>query len=204
MKIAINGEILEVSGLPEGAVPLKPFTKAEYDALTDAEKQADVVYAITDDGGSGSSSGGSSEEIYSTEETRIGTWIDGKPLYRKVFSFVISDTLSIPSTGLFSYQFFASTEPLHFTNVYGMISSNYISNTKQSIPYTDAAYNGSSISNLGAFINFKIMDSRANGGASLMIQGMGAVASITEKIFLGSSVEAVAEYTKTTDTGGAV
>ena len=29
-------------------------------------------------------SGGSSEEIYSTEETRIGTWIDGKPLYRKV------------------------------------------------------------------------------------------------------------------------
>lgn len=24
------------------------------------------------------------EEVYSTEETRIGTWIDGKPLYRKV------------------------------------------------------------------------------------------------------------------------
>ena len=194
MKIAINGEILEVSGggaLPEGTVAVKPLTQAEYDALTDAEKQADVVYAITDDAGSG---GGSGEEIYSTEETRIGTWIDGKPLYRKVFSFVISDTLSIPSTGLFSYQFFASTEPLHFTNVYGMISSNYISNTKQSIPYTDASYSGSSISNLGAFINFKIMDSRANGGA---------VASITEKIFLGSSVEAVAEYTKTTDTGGA-
>lgn len=28
---------------------------------------------------------GSAEEIYSTEETRIGTWIDGKPLYRRVF-----------------------------------------------------------------------------------------------------------------------
>lgn len=25
------------------------------------------------------------EDIYSTEETRIGTWIDGKPLYRKVY-----------------------------------------------------------------------------------------------------------------------
>ena len=25
------------------------------------------------------------QEVYSTEETRIGTWIDGKPLYRKVF-----------------------------------------------------------------------------------------------------------------------
>ena len=87
MKIAINGEILEVSGggLPEGTVAIKPLTKAEYDALTDDEKQADVAYAITDDAGSSDGSSGTSEEIYSTEETRIGTWIDGKPLYRRVF-----------------------------------------------------------------------------------------------------------------------
>lgn len=63
--------------------PVSVLTKAEYDALTDAEKQADVMYAITDDasGGGGGSSGG---EVYSTEETRIGTWIDGKPLYSRV------------------------------------------------------------------------------------------------------------------------
>lgn len=42
------------------------------------------IMKITD-GGSDSSEG-SSEEIYSTEETRIGTWIDGKPLYRKTYS----------------------------------------------------------------------------------------------------------------------
>lgn len=30
-------------------------------------------------------SGGSGGEVYSTEEQRIGTWIDGKPLYRCVF-----------------------------------------------------------------------------------------------------------------------
>lgn len=30
----------------------------------------------------GGSSGG---EVYSTEETRIGTWVDGKPLYRKAY-----------------------------------------------------------------------------------------------------------------------
>lgn len=30
--------------------------------------------------------GGGAAEVYSTEETRIGTWIDGKPLYRKVAS----------------------------------------------------------------------------------------------------------------------
>lgn len=33
----------------------------------------------------GEEGGPSSGEIYSTDETRIGTWIDGKPLYRKVF-----------------------------------------------------------------------------------------------------------------------
>lgn len=36
------------------------------------------------------SSGGTSEEVYSTEETRIGTWIDGKPLYRRAKEGVIN------------------------------------------------------------------------------------------------------------------
>ena len=39
-----------------------------------------------------SSSGGASENNYSTEEQRIGTWIDGKPLYRKVYKFDITAT----------------------------------------------------------------------------------------------------------------
>ena len=34
--------------------------------------------------------------VYSTEEKIVGTWIDGKPIYRKV----ISSTLSDPLTGL--------------------------------------------------------------------------------------------------------
>ena len=78
MKIAINGEILEVSGggaLPEGTVAVKPITQAEYEALTDAEKQADVVYAITDDAGEPSS------KVYSTEEKAVGVWVDGKTVY---------------------------------------------------------------------------------------------------------------------------
>lgn len=64
-------------------LPIKAATKAEYNALSEEEKMAEVVYVIEDDNESGSG-GGSAEEIYSTEETRIGTWIDGKPLYRKV------------------------------------------------------------------------------------------------------------------------
>lgn len=34
----------------------------------------------------GGGPGGESLDVYSTEEKRIGTWIDGKPLYRKTVS----------------------------------------------------------------------------------------------------------------------
>lgn len=39
-----------------------------------------------------------SEDIYSTEEQKVGTWINGKPFYRKVISFLFSE-LEIPSSG---------------------------------------------------------------------------------------------------------
>ena len=40
----------------------------------------------------GSSSGDSANEVYSTDEMVIGTWIDGKPLYRKTFIFTMAKT----------------------------------------------------------------------------------------------------------------
>lgn len=43
------------------------------------------------------------ENTYSTEETRIGTWIDGKPLYRRV----VQET--IPSTGAVTEMFDTSS-----------------------------------------------------------------------------------------------
>lgn len=58
------------------------LSQEEYDALPEAKKNKGL-YVIPGD--SGDSSGDSSNEIYSTEEIKIGTWIDGKPLYRKCF-----------------------------------------------------------------------------------------------------------------------
>lgn len=55
------------------------------DTLT-AGNNITIENGVISSTGSGSSS---SEEIYSTEEQRIGTWIDGKPLYRKVYKFDI-------------------------------------------------------------------------------------------------------------------
>lgn len=67
------------------------FTQSEYNALPDNKKNKGM-YVIRDAGGS-SGGGGESSDIYFTEETRIGTWIDGKPLYRKVIEF------TFPSSG---------------------------------------------------------------------------------------------------------
>lgn len=58
-------------------------TQAEFDALPE-DDQNKGLWVISDGESGGGSSGG---EIYSTEETRIGTWIDGKPLYRMVATF---------------------------------------------------------------------------------------------------------------------
>lgn len=90
-------------------------TQAEFDALPE-DDQNKGLWVISDGesgGGSSSSSGG---EIYSTEETRIGTWIDGKPLYRMV---VETSTLGLNvAGGMYSF-------PKEFTivDVHGAVIS---------------------------------------------------------------------------------
>lgn len=72
------------------------LTQAEYDSLTDADKEKGL-YIVTGEGGSGGgSTGGSSLDVYSTEETRIGTWIDGKPIYRMVFQKTLGNSNDSP------------------------------------------------------------------------------------------------------------
>lgn len=63
MKIVINGETVE---LPSGGggVTMDQVNEAIDTKLDDYTPQ----------------------EVYSTEETRIGTWIDGKPVYRRIFT----------------------------------------------------------------------------------------------------------------------
>lgn len=70
------------------------------------------------------------ENVYSTEETRIGTWIDGKPLYRKVFGGISPDTTDGAPV--------ADTSDLSMDNIvngYGWINTNS-NNGIRYIPYT--------------------------------------------------------------------
>ncbi len=60
--------------------PTRELTQAEYDALTEAEKDNGTIYFILD---STSVLPAAPAFNYSTEEQVVGTWIDGKPLYQK-------------------------------------------------------------------------------------------------------------------------
>jgi len=80
--ITIQDDTISVDTPVRGIV-----TQAEFDALPEEEK-AKGLYVIDDGKNGGSSPGSSSMENYSTEETVIGTWIDGKPLYRKTLTAV--------------------------------------------------------------------------------------------------------------------
>lgn len=67
---------------------------------------------------------------YSTTETVIGTWIDGKPLYRKV----VSDTTSTTNGTWKDFNPFSSNEIDTVVSIVGTFT--YKSGATVSIPYT--------------------------------------------------------------------
>lgn len=109
-----------VSGIWEAvknrSISVKAMTKAEYDVLDETQKNADVLYlvqkqnsenfsvidivyktlqtdAVTHEQMNDAINSISSNEIYSIEDgIKIGTWIDGRPLYRKVVTFTTGKT----------------------------------------------------------------------------------------------------------------
>lgn len=83
-----EGDTLSVTTPVRGIV-----TQAEFDALPQ-ERRDKGLYVISDGGEGGGGPGASGGEVYSTEETRVGTWIDGKPLYRKCFTGLVSPSTS--------------------------------------------------------------------------------------------------------------
>lgn len=80
-----NKETKELTQVAGNAKDIDAYTKAETDDLLDEKADIDNF------------------EIYSTTETKIGTWIDGKPIYRKVIpiyenSQLVSGITPIPDT----------------------------------------------------------------------------------------------------------
>lgn len=98
LEAALSGkqDVLTVGdgiAIEEGTIrvttPVKGVTQAEYDGIPQEERKG--LYVVTD-ANTALPEGG---EVYSTEETRIGVWIDGKPIYRKTFVGVSQDHSSV-------------------------------------------------------------------------------------------------------------
>lgn len=110
-------------------------------------------------------------EVYSTNEVRIGTWIDGKPIYRKVFTF------TTPSDGTATNV--ANITDLHIDNLI---------NDFFSIKYVGNITTSSNNSNAIMFIRLNY------GGSNDFL-----VMSILNSSYYSKDAFAIIEYTKTTD-----
>lgn len=151
------------------ALPVKAVTAAEYSALSEEEKMADVQWMITDDL---ESSGGSSGEIYSMEETRIGTWINGKPVYR-----ICGYVANISGATADAWSKIADV-PNNFEFLISITGSFEVNgNQKIFIPY-----------------------GHVNGGIFYGIQGS-SICVLTNSFFIKNATNFlyICEYTKTTD-----
>lgn len=125
----IQGSAVNVTTPVNGIV-----TQAEFDALPEVQKNTGM-YVVKEDGddGGGSNSNG---EVYSTEEVRIGTWIDGRPLYRKVF---LTKTLPTNTTGpLNGVSLQRDSEIIDF---YGTISNLDVNKTGNYFKFPPENYN---------------------------------------------------------------
>lgn len=112
-----------------------------------------------------------SEEVYSTEETKIGTWIDGKPLYRKVLSLTTPSTTNSTKIANFDKTFIIK-------NYYG---NAFISASNQLLP-----------------INFYFTD--VYKIATYVVNNSGEIyMKIGSEAYRNQQATLTIEYTKTTD-----
>ena len=128
------------------------------------------------------------ETAYSTEETKTGaTWIDGKPIYRKVF--VAPNTLGDASGNI----------NIPWPNIDSVVTFSGYGEVKSTMPYAPCKrilpfgfYGGSAATDLWA-INASVMGNGSTTPAGLLLQVGSEASSTIDKFVL------VLEYTKTTD-----
>lgn len=120
-------------------------------------------------------------DIYSTEEVRIGTWIDGKPLYRVVMEATLPTDNSWHniSTGVRNVEIVASLR--------GIVRHPTRTKTFYSLP--TALPNGNGV----------ILFAYYQDGYSDVYGSQGLNGYCTYGEFKGAAVKMIMEYTKTTD-----
>ncbi len=145
--------------------PVKGVTHEEYDALSEEERNTGL-YVVTDANINLNDHG----DVYSTEETRIGTWIDGKPLYRIVIVYEVKkvgNDQNIKDLSLLNIEELTHFQPI-VQGAQGHPGSKY------PIGITVPAFQ--------SFINANFIS-----------------ISVPDSVYLNQRVTFIIEYTKTTD-----
>lgn len=132
-------------------------------------KEAEVV-------GGANGGGSGSENVYSTEETVIGAWIDGKPLYRKVFTAIVPSFNETAPVGFLSYP--ETFEVVHYR---AKLTRNDGYSTETNWLSTLSGY------------WYQVYDHRPTH--SILVNG----GSIASSLYSGTNATIELEYTKTTD-----
>lgn len=115
-------------------------------------------------------------EIYFTEETRIGTWIDGKPLYRKVIQEISPNAINKPMT------VWSGSEMDSIVRMSGFIvdTDSYMA----PINYINSIGNSS-------FSNYNVI--------TILDPSKNIIMIVNNSIYVSRPVTIIIEYTKTTD-----
>lgn len=176
----IQGNAVNVTTPVNGIV-----TQEEFDALPQAQ-QNKGMYVVKEDGDGSGGGSSSAWEVYSTEEVRIGTWIDGMPLYRKVFT-----NCPYPQTSMV-YENFVPGTKAEDLDIETLVKSEFFDvfpSGHTNFPYF--ALNGGGMC---------ILDSSWSSllGATIMLTKLN-ISSSSSISFSFNNLHLVLEYTKTTD-----
>lgn len=165
--------------------PGSPGKDAAINGKNTLEIVAGENVSIEQEGGtltiSATSGGSSGDEIYSTEETRIGTWIDGKPIYRRVIQGI---TFQQNSSKQYSQY---GTKALNIdclVNVFGTICSN--TGDFANLPFVQ--YASATVLNVNIYVHVD-----ANGLYAANVNNSAG------SIWNTATATVTLEYTKTTD-----
>lgn len=149
-------------------------TKAVWDTLSVAEKTQYGATAFTDDDGSGA-------DVYSTTETLTNkVWIDGKPIYRKVYPVTI-------------------TEPVSVTEIIITLDTTINKNNAKLISYGGYLEPGTSSDNYMKGIPYIFRTTGGDYASIACAIGSSGIEMIYTNVNPGNTGCIWVEYTKTTD-----
>ena len=118
---------------------IPPTDLSNYYTKNETYSKTEVDTLVANSGGSGGGSSGGASDVYSTEETAIGTWIDGSTIYRKVidvgtlskisggnYNFISTKILNKPASAILRITGIMKSSNTHF--VVNGDCTKYISN----------------------------------------------------------------------------